>query len=360
LEIIGLLSLFYFPSARSLFPIRDLAYHAPASPLLEIWARWDSEWYLLVTEKGYDSYEYFKDAGGGRYLQTDAAKFFPLYPWIVRLITLITGNTILSAVLVSNLAAVLFLYYFYRLSAKLFNSESAAQASLFYIFFPTSFFLNAIYAESLFLACLLAAFYYLEQRKLFPAMIASALALLARPFGIFAVPVLLWLSALRFPERKYISILLLAISCMAGFLLYAFVIWKTFGSFSPITDGTNYWRGQTHYPFYAFVRFFKNPVALHGQHNSIIDFSFALLHLLAAVFSFRRLPFPYVLYSIICIVFPLSSSLFSFSRLCLVNFPFFLYLGSQLSGRWAFTVQLIFAMLLAFFMTAFANWYWVG
>ncbi len=360
LEAIGLLSLFYFPSARALFPIKDLAYHKQVMPYAEIWARWDSEWYLLVAEKGYDSHEYFKDAGGGRYRPTDAARVFPLYPLTIRIASFLTGNSVYAGILVSNLAAILFLYYFYKLANKLFDSESAAQSSLFYVFFPTSFFLNAIYSEALFLACLAAAFYYIEQKRLLPALIAAGFAVLCRPTGILAAPALIWLTGVRFPEKRWFAVSLVAFVCFAALSVYMWLIYNTFGHLNAVTDAPNSWRGQMRYPFYAFVRFFSNPVALHGQHNSILDFSFAMLHLVGLLFSFRRLPIAYCIYSIICIVFPLSSSLFSFSRLSLINFPFFLYLGYQLSGRWAFTLQTLFAMLLSFFMAAFANWYWVG
>ena len=360
LESIGILSLFYFPSARSVFPMRDLLYHKPVAPYAEIWARWDSEWYLLIADHGYDSHDYFKDMGGGRYLRSDAAKFFPLYPWLIRASSILTQNSVVAGILVSNLAAIIFLYYFYQLAQHLLGSENAAQAALFYVFFPTSFFLNAVYSEALFLACVVAGFYYLEKKRLFPAILASSLAVLSRPVGILALPILIWLAVTKIPERRVLAAGGMIAGCVLALGLYFLIVWRTFGDLAAVTQGTNYWRGQMRYPLYAIVRFFANPIAIHGQHNSLIDFSFALLHLLGLIFSFRRLPLPYCIYSLICIFFPLSSTLFSFSRLGLANFPLFLYLGSQLSGRWAFALQTLFAMLLAFFMAAFANWYWVG
>src|SRR5574341_39726 len=136
LEILGILSQFYFPSARAIFPITDLKYHQSQSPALEMWARWDSEWYLLISERGYDSYESFREYGHGKYLPQDASKFFPLYPAAVRLVSYIVRNSVLAGLLVSNVAAILFLYYFYQLASKLFDAESGLQGSLLYIFFP--------------------------------------------------------------------------------------------------------------------------------------------------------------------------------------------------------------------------------
>lgn len=340
--------------------MKDFVYHKPASAYVEMWARWDSEWYLLIADHGYNSFEQFKDFGGGSYRSTDVAKFFPLYPWTISIFNHVTGSGVLSGILISNTCAVLFLYYFYHLGMKLFDAELSARSSLFYIFFPTSFFCNAVYSEAFFLASLAAAFYYLEQKKLVPALLASGFAVLCRPTGILAAPALLWLSGSRFPEKRFRSAALMLIVCLLSLSVYVLTIWKTFGGIQGITESQNYWRGQIRYPFYALIRFFSNPVAIHGQHNSMLDFSFAVLQILGLVVSIRVLPPQYYLLSIIFIVFPLSSSLFSFSRLCLVNFPFFLVLGHQLSGRWAFVLQILSAMLLAFFMAAFANWYWVG
>jgi len=358
--MIGFLSVFYFPSARGLFPMKDLLYHNSVPAFMEIWTRWDSEWYTLLADHGYASFEYFKDFGGGRYRPSDIAKFFPLYPWSIRAFNLFTGNSVISGILISNLSAILFLFYFYNLALRLFDAEVSARSALLYIFYPTSFFLNAVYSEALFLAAITATFYYLERRQLLPALLASSLAMLCRPTGLLAVPALVWLTWLRFTENKNRNAALMALTAVVSFSVYLFAIWQSFGSLDVITGSQNYWRGETHYPLYAFVRFFSNPVAIHGQHNSIIDFSFAALHLLGLLFALRVLPAPYNLYSAICILFPLSSSLFSFSRLSRVNFPLFLFLGVQLPGRWSFVLQIVFAMLLAFFMAAFANWYWVG
>ncbi len=360
LEAVGILSIFYFPSARAIFPIKDLLYHEKVSASAEMWARWDSEWYLLIAEQGYDSHSYFKDFGGGRYLPAETTKFFPLYPLCIRLFSFLTGNTVLAGILVSNIAAVLFLYFFYRLTTRLFDSEVAAQSCLLYILFPASFFLNAVYSESLFLACLVACFCYIEEKRLWPAAFALSLTLLCRPTGVLALPAVLWLAAIKFQESRIRSVSILMLAGGGALLLYIGYVVRIFGSYDAIISGVNYWRGQSRYPFYALVRFFNGPMAIHGQHNSIIDFSFAALHILALAVSFRRLPKPYYIYSIITIAFPLSSTLFSFSRLGLANFPLFLYLGTQLTGRWALLVQIVFAMLRAFFMAPFANWYWVG
>jgi Gpi18-like mannosyltransferase len=325
-----------------------------------MWARWDSEWYLLIADKGYASYESFQEAGHGKYLPQDATKFFPAYPMAIKALTYATRNSVLSGWILSNLASVLFLYFFYNLSSHLIDKEAAFGASLFYIFYPTSFFLNAVYSESLFLAALLAAFYFVEKKHLFAACIAIAIATLTRPQGLLALPALVWVAWRAFPQRKIPAALIVLLSGVVPFAAYSFYLHTKFGSGLWFALSQNYWRGESRFPLYGIVRFFQSDIAIHGQHNSMIDFSFAMLHLVILVLSLSKITAPYWIYSLLILFVPLSSSLFSFSRLSLVNFPLFLYLGGKVTGRWSFGLLTLFAMLLAFFMAAFANWFWVG
>jgi Gpi18-like mannosyltransferase len=360
LEIIGLLAIFYFPSAEMLSRGRDLRYHREQPRWLEIWARWDSEWYLLIAEKGYSSQEVFRNQGGGRYLPQETSKFFPGYPLAVRLVSTIVRNGVFAGFIVSNTFCILFLWYFCRLCPKLSSDpDSSFRSACYYIIFPTSFFLSAVYSESMFLAAAVAAFYYIEDRRLFPACVCCGIAILTRSQGFLLLAPLVWLAWLRFPEKKTQAALLVGLAGALPLLGYLFYVQQTFGSVRWISGSISYWRGEMKYPFYALVRFFGSHPAIHGQHNSIIDFSFAVLHLSVLVLTFRKLPKPYFLYSLFVLVFPLFSTLFSFSRLCLINFPFFLWLGKNADRSYP-AISMIFSMLLAFFMAAFANWYWVG
>jgi hypothetical protein len=359
LEIVGLLANFYFPPAQAVYRLRDLQYHKRQPAPLEIWARWDSEWYLLIAEQGYAADEYIKNAAGGRYLPQDSAKFFPAYPIAIRCLSFLTRNSVLSGFVISNVFALILIYYFYRLAQKLIDQRNAFYGTLLFIVFPTSFYLNAVYAESLFLAAMVAAFFYVEEKKLIPAVIACVIAVLSRPQGALALPALALLAWYKFEDRRFVAIAALTLALgvpLAGYFLY---IEKIFGSMSWIAQSQNYWRGEMKYPLYGLIRFAQGEIAIHGQHNSLIDFTFAMSHLIVLVLSFRRIPIPYAVYSLIVLLFPLSSTLFSFSRLCLANFPFFLILPLLLK-RWNLAVQIFSAMLLAFFMAAFANWFFVG
>ena len=359
LEIVGILSAFYFPSAQALFKGRDLQYHKRQTLTVDIWARWDSEWWLLIAEKGYGNYELFKDYGGGRYLKQETAKFFPAYPMAIRFLSVFTGNSIAAGIIVSNVCAILFLYYLFKLTEKLFNSDTAYNTTILYIVFPTSLFLSAVYSESIFLAALTAAFYYLEKNKLLPAMIATAIAVLTRSQAVIAIPALIWLAWRCYPQKRVWAASAIVLASAVPLIAYLAFIHVQFGSIVWIPESIRYWRGDLKYPLYAFVRFAASNISIHGQHNSIIDFCFAIANLCALVFTWRRVPRPYFLYSLLAVLFPLMSTLFSFSRLCLANVPFFMVV-SFFAGRLNPAIQIFCALLLGFFMAAFANWFWVA
>ena len=359
LEIVGVLSMFYFPPASAVARIKDLSFHKPQTAFLEMWVHWDSEWWLLVAERGYLSHDAFKEFGGGRYMPQETVKFFPEYPLAIRAVSVITGNTVLAGFLVANIAAIVFLFYLYRLGSVLFNPDTGSRSVWMYVVFPTGFFLSAVYSESMFLACLTAAFYYLEQKRLLPACIAAGLSILCRSQALLALPILIWLAASRFPEIRVRAAVTMLVATLLPLGCYLFYIHLAFGSITWITETVRYWRGDTRYPLFALVRFFSERIAIHGQHNSLIDFTFAALHLGVLAASFRKIAWPYWVYSAIMILFPLSSTLFSFSRLCLANIPFFLYVANRSERNFDF-VLIPCLMLQAFFMAAFANGYWVG
>lgn len=62
----------------------------------EIWKHWDAESYLKIAELGYSA------VGERRFLIV----YFPLYPSLVALVELLTGDSLISAFLVSLLSSV--------------------------------------------------------------------------------------------------------------------------------------------------------------------------------------------------------------------------------------------------------------
>ena len=190
-------------------------------------------------------------------------------------------------------------------------------------------------------------------------MIATAIAVITRSTAIIAVPPLIWLAFRCFPQKRIAASFAIAAAAAIPLLAYLLFVQVKFGSITWIPESIGYWRGDMKYPLYAIVRFAESNIAIHGQHNSIIDFCFAIANLGILVFTLRRIPRPYFLYSLLAVLFPLMSTLFSYSRLCLANIPFFI-LVAFFARRLNRALQIVCAVLLGFFMAAFANWFWVA
>lgn len=148
--------------------------------LLSIWNRWDGPQYLLIAQHGYA-------ASGDQRL---ALAFFPLYPWLIRLTTILVRDAVLSAFLIATVASVAAGVILARLFAIDYPRHLARRAAWFLFIFPTSYFLHADYSESLFLALALASFLAARRERWLLAGLVGALAALARPNGLLLLPAL--------------------------------------------------------------------------------------------------------------------------------------------------------------------------
>jgi hypothetical protein len=147
-------------------------------PWLDAFARWDGRWYVSIAETGY----VFREAVG-----SDLA-FFPLYPTLTRIVAGPFGPDraalVASGIVVSLGALLVSLLYLARLARLDADAASARRAVLYVLIYPTTVFLSAVYAESLFLALAAAGFWYARTERWSGAGAASALAALTRPFGV--------------------------------------------------------------------------------------------------------------------------------------------------------------------------------
>jgi len=187
--------------------------------LVDPWTAWDGAWYRRIAVDGYTNLAL--DETG----QRDTA-FFPLYPITVRLVAAVVGDVDLAGLLVSHAALLATLILFYRLVRLHSEPAIAGGAVLLLAFFPFSYFLGAMYSESLFLLAIVCAFTFGEQERWWAAGLAGALAGLTRVTGILIVPglLLLYLERRQFDLRRcrwdcaWILVALLGPALHAAFL----------------------------------------------------------------------------------------------------------------------------------------------
>lgn len=354
----------------------DAYYHVNrANIFLDVWARWDSAFYLNIIQFGY----WFQPG-----YQSSVA-FFPLYPLMMGIIEPIVGSYLAAGVWVSNLCLLGALFFLYRLTELEFGDVGAATRAIFYIAaFPTSFFFTAVYTESTFLLFAVGSMYFARKQLWGWAALMGMLCSASRIVGVimWGVVGLEWLRAhgwtLTTIHRKeswqnlvkalrtdYIS---LAIICMIPLGLFSYMYFLKHVFDDPVAFSTTQsaWGRQTVGPFVIIRRdtsalFTGNIWSGQIWYHIALDLAAFFAVVLAAIPIWRRLGASYALYSLLCVLIPVSSGTQSISRYMLVIFPFFMMLGWW--GRYQAidrTVTIGFSVFLGIMTAVFVNWIFIA
>ncbi|MGB9179535.1 MAG: mannosyltransferase family protein, partial [Pyrinomonadaceae bacterium] len=147
---------------------------------LELWNRWDALHYQKLAQFGYSA------TGEMR----PSMVFYPLLPWLMRLLTTLTGDYLVSALLISGVASVAAAVLLRRLVRLDYPSINAQRAVWFLLIFPTAYFLHIGYTESLFLTLALGCILAARKELWWLAGLLGALSCMTRATGLVLVPTL--------------------------------------------------------------------------------------------------------------------------------------------------------------------------
>jgi hypothetical protein len=350
---------------------RDLGF------LIDVWARWDSVWFLRIAEHGYGSAE------------EATAAFYPLYPLLVGLLgRILLGHYVLAGVLISLAATLGSFALLYRLAEGRLGAEGARRAVLYLAVFPFAVFLSAVYSESLFLFLALAAFVLAERGSFLGAGVTAGLAWLTRPLGIALLPALA-LIAWRTPQRR--AALLQLAAAPALFALYPLWLWWRLGDPLAFVRAEDVWSRHLSWagPLgglwdglragWAGVRQLASGSDSTRYWSAVQDadpdrvaavnlqqLAFLVLFAALTVLAWRRFGSPYGLFAALSLAIPLSVPserwpLLSIPRFGLVVFPFFLALAVLGDHPRVHTALIVVsAMLLGIVCVQWALWQWVA
>jgi hypothetical protein len=339
----------------------------------DVWARWDSVPYLQIAEHGY----------GG---EKGSPAFYPLYPWIVGgLGRVLGGHFVLAGILVSLIATLAAFVLLYRLAAARFDESTAARAVVYLAVFPAALFLQAVYAESLFLALALGAFLYAERGR-WPAVgVLAGLALLTRPTAIALAPplaLLAWRSEIR--VRAFGSLLIAPVL----FLAFPIVLHAQLGSATAFIHAERFWHRSVS-PFgplsgiwHALRAAWAGVLQLtigspeHWYWTPVNPARTAVLNLeylaylvvfcVLAVVAWRRLGAAYGLFAVTSLAIPLTAPsdlypLLSLPRMGLTIFPLFLALATLTRRERVHSAVVgVSATLLGLSVAGWVTWQWVS
>ncbi|MGH3107926.1 MAG: mannosyltransferase family protein [Rubrobacter sp.] len=348
---------------------------------MNIWSHWDGEHYVRL-------------AMGGYLHPPDnvSPAFFPLYPLLLRSFAELFGGPITKealsvwAPLLSLLFLPFALYFIYRIALDAFDERVAKGTVLILAFFPTTFFLNAAYTESMFLALSAGSLWAMRVRKdLLVACVLAGFAAATRNVGVFLVAPLIyeWIKDIKRFRWRGIYLLL----APGGLFAYMGYLWVRFGDPLLFYSAQESWGRQATGPLDTASRAWGAAVEgsgrlldpdlwahpslsnaanqLAGASNffNLVFFVFATIVLLAGL---RYLPLSLSVYGLLLVapatLFGTSGSpLMGTPRYVLVAFPVFIVLALLLRNRVLLGGWLVVSTILSLALCGlFVSWRFVA
>jgi len=326
-----------------------------ANPLLEPWQRWDTLHYQAIAERGYAAFE--------------GALFAPpLYPLAMRLAsTLVSGNTLLAGILVSNLACALAFIAFAHLALRELEPLRASRRSVLYLAsFPASFFLVAAYTESLYLLAAILVLLHLRKQQWLRAGTWGAVACMTRLPGVVVLAPILF--AVATTEKRAPRAWAGVVIASLGAVLFPLYVWATSGAapWLPLIAQAQRFRGGFSFPGLNLVDAVRNLLAGEFVVADVLDLLALLLFMFLTFHVWRRLPRVYGVYYTAFLLLLLARRasvypLIGTSRYVLALFPAFFVLAQFGEQPWIHRAILYtFWAGLLFMAGEFAIWGWIG
>lgn len=315
-----------------------------------IHAQWDSFWLLDIVQDGY-------------YLRGEEeianVVFFPLYIILIKVGTMIIDNAIFVGWLVSSVSLFFAMIFLTKLIRAFYPKIKSLDALLFLLIFPTAYFFNTVYTESLFLFLSIATIYYAKKNNMLLVAVFGFLAALTRITGILLLIPILWyvLEYYQFHIKKIFAwknLYILAIPL--GTLLFFLYHYIAFDSFLLFFEMESLWGRSFEINRDHFVA--DNPIATV---NLMMDILFGLFAFVTTFFVWKKIDKGLGLYMLVTILVAISTgTLMSIGRYILVLFPIYIFAASITNTYIKLAWLLSSCMLFTLYTILFVNHYWAG
>jgi len=323
-------------------------------------ANFDGAHYLGISRRGYGLYQ---------------QAFFPFYPRLIKFLTpIFAGKDLLAAIFISNFSLLLLLYSFYKLILLDFDDQTARWATVFFLLFPTSFFLSCVYTESLFIFLVLTSFYTARTNHWLAAGIFGLLASYTRVTGVLLFPALLYewyqVEKNKISKLEKIKNLLPVFLVPLGLISYM----KYLGN--EYRDCLLFLHVQ---PFFGAERSGSRIILIYQVFwrylkmilTSKLDFLYftvwlellvAILLLIVFAYSIKKkIRTSYLVFAILSFFVPtLSGTFLSLPRFALAFFPCFIYLGTIKNKVIRISLLTIFGITFLISSVLFFRGYWLS
>lgn len=294
---------------------------------LNSWTAFDSQYYIQLSQFGY--------------IHEKTAAFFPLYPLLMKILSILGISPAWAGFLVSFFSFLAALYIFSLVLKELGKDKYA----LFLLALsPITVFFTAVYTESLFLLLSVSVFYLSLKKNWFWAGLVAGLASLTRNSGVilfFVVAIEMW----REYPTIWIYIKQVVIKNLAGvllFLLYPAYLWVQFGDpLKFVHIQSEYWHRYFTLPWETVWLEIQNILSNPAAYLiSIFNLLFLAL-IIWLLFNWRQTRFSLLVLILFSALMPMLSPPYwhdipystGFNRYFLVLFPLYIFLADKIKHK---------------------------
>lgn len=305
---------------------------------LDIWGIYDSGWYLEIARKGY-----FINPKTDRVGTVDVSQqnyvFLPLYPLLIKVLGVVTGNYFIAGLIISNISLLLACFFLLKVAEMEYGYDTALNSVKYIFLFPSTFILSGVFSESLFLLLLILCFYFAKKRNWLIVGLFGFCLSLTRIFGVLIILPLLYeyLKSREFRLKEVKTDALFLLLLPAGLSIFALYICSLTGDFLAVFNIHKSWGSVPGNPIKLLYENITS-ANIYFKFNGIIS----LIVLCVLLSGYKKIPFTYWLTGLLMIILPLSSGISSTTgmlRYMAVVFP--LYLIFARSSRNVYVEQLI-------------------
>ncbi len=301
---------------ENFFPYRGVKPYSTA--WLAIWQRFDANWYLSIAEYGYGT-------------SRGDFHFPPLFIFLIQIVGSLIGNFFIAGLLITHLATLLTIKLLYDLFNEWMPTPLAKRAIVYFLVFPTSFFLFSVYSEPVFLVFVLMYMQAMKKKSWIWAGFWTFCAILTRLQAIALIPALLYSIYQDKPFlRKPAHWVSLIFPVVAGFI-YLFM--RLQGGEKYVLP-TNEMELHTYLalPWESYWYALRTITSGQASLADFLNWFIATLFISMLVLGWRKLPIEYSLYTAGSIIIMLSrivegQPLSGMSRFALSLFPVYILLG---------------------------------
>lgn len=285
----------------------------PKTYLLDFWGfYWDGAHYIKIAREGYSF---------------PLQAFFPGYPLVLWLLDKFLPFTLTYKI--NTLLIFPMLFGIDRLMSKFVEDKQLINKSLIlFLLFPTAFFLQANYTETLYITLSVWGLYFMFLGKPYISAIFGFLLGLVK---ITAVVYTFTFFIHFFKKIKFSKLLFLSFITILGILSYFIYLQFGYGSYEYYFKSQAEWGRGFSLDKTPFINDFSN-IKRKMIYEKILEVLTIVFGFIVFVKTFKKIPDELYYFSLLHFLIPLSTgTILSINRLILLSFPVLIYFFAQIS-----------------------------